>query len=211
MALSEVNIALNKIHNMIQSPGLHFLINQTPWSSYITVRKKFVNKGEIMSNVIGDVVPKNVTATDDLKKQLENKLANAEYDLVTVEEEFKRARQNYEEKVDNLHHKVEILEKKLVDSESNLRMKEAEILACAEENREMDDIISNMNNGFNRKMSELNAKVDELEHFKNETIKKEKKIQKKLNQKTKKEVDKNFNNKPKEESFIDVEVRRSKY
>ena len=36
-----MNSVLNSIHDLIQSSGLHFVIQQTPWSSYITLRKKF--------------------------------------------------------------------------------------------------------------------------------------------------------------------------
>jgi DNA gyrase/topoisomerase IV subunit A len=32
-----------KIHDLIQESGLHFVINQTPFSSYITIRKKLIN------------------------------------------------------------------------------------------------------------------------------------------------------------------------
>ena len=32
----------NKIHSLIQSSGLHYAINQTPFSSYITIRHKFI-------------------------------------------------------------------------------------------------------------------------------------------------------------------------
>ena len=46
MAISnEANIACDRIHNLIQKSGLHFIINQTPWSSYITIRRKFVTPG----------------------------------------------------------------------------------------------------------------------------------------------------------------------
>ena len=43
--LSEVNSVLNIIHDVVQKSGLHFVINQTPWSSYITIRKKFTSPG----------------------------------------------------------------------------------------------------------------------------------------------------------------------
>ena len=31
-----------EIHNLVEESGLHFCINQTPFSSYITLRKKFI-------------------------------------------------------------------------------------------------------------------------------------------------------------------------
>ena len=40
--LPDINDVCTSIHNFVQSSGLHYVINQTSWSSYITIRKKFV-------------------------------------------------------------------------------------------------------------------------------------------------------------------------
>ena len=42
-AASHVNTILTTIHNLVSVSGLHFVINTTPFSSYITIRKKLVN------------------------------------------------------------------------------------------------------------------------------------------------------------------------
>ena len=42
--MSQVNKVLSHIHDVIQASGLHFMINQTPWSSYITIRRKFLDQ-----------------------------------------------------------------------------------------------------------------------------------------------------------------------
>ena len=49
-----------------------------------------------------------------------------------------------------------------------------------------DDIIQNLNKGFNQKVQELRLEISELEKEKKELIKKEKKLQKKIRQKTRK-------------------------
>ena len=41
----------NSIQNLIQSSGLHYVISQTPWSSYITLRKKFIDSNHDASAV----------------------------------------------------------------------------------------------------------------------------------------------------------------
>ena len=43
MTMADVDSTLTRIHDVIQKSGLHFVITQTPWSSYITIRRKFTN------------------------------------------------------------------------------------------------------------------------------------------------------------------------
>ena len=47
MATGYVNRTLYQIYDLIQTSGLHFLINSTPFSSYITIRKQLVNVDQI--------------------------------------------------------------------------------------------------------------------------------------------------------------------
>ena len=44
-----MNSVCNQIHDVIQSSGLHFAINQTPWSSFITIRRKFIDPNHVPS------------------------------------------------------------------------------------------------------------------------------------------------------------------
>ena len=61
MAMSNVNLTCARIHDMIQNSGLNFVINQTPWSSYITIRRKFTS---------GDtVLDENVETSDVIKPE----------------------------------------------------------------------------------------------------------------------------------------------
>ena len=46
----------NQIHNLIQNSGLHFVINQTPFSSYITIRKKIIPQHSDRPNCDGETL-----------------------------------------------------------------------------------------------------------------------------------------------------------
>jgi hypothetical protein len=50
MATSYVKTTMTQIHSLIQASGLHFIINSTPFSSYITIRKKVINSEQIPLN-----------------------------------------------------------------------------------------------------------------------------------------------------------------
>ena len=71
MALSlDANLACSRIHDVIQSSGLHDIINQTPWSSYITIRRKFVNTGIssiVAANEESDKLTQLCTENEKLK------------------------------------------------------------------------------------------------------------------------------------------------
>ena len=74
-SISDVNTVCNQIRNIVQTSGLHFIINQTPWFSYITVRRKFLNPGAYNVKVNS---PPTVIMTDSMKEkneELEHKLA----------------------------------------------------------------------------------------------------------------------------------------
>ena len=44
MALSKAEIACDKIINNLNMSNLHFCVQETPFSAYITIRKKFSHK-----------------------------------------------------------------------------------------------------------------------------------------------------------------------
>ena len=86
MAISlDVNLACTRIHDVIQSSGLHYIINQTPWSSYITIRRKFVNKCSISSKVAGDEESDVISKLRRENEKLKDNLANAEMKVANAE------------------------------------------------------------------------------------------------------------------------------
>ena len=84
--------------------------------------------------------------------------------------------------------------------ESKVENSKLERLALDKENKRKDDIIKNINAGFNAFVADLNNKVNALETFKNDSVKKEKKAQKKLRQKAEKEIAKTEQSKQTERS-----------
>ena len=99
MCISDVNTVCDKIHNLVQMSGLHFVINQTPWSSYITIRRKFVNPGAYDVKVKS---PETVVTNQlrERNKELEHKLAEVELALAEIEEEFTTEKEKYDTKTD---------------------------------------------------------------------------------------------------------------
>ena len=124
MATNEVNMACTRIHDAIQTSGIHFVINQTPWSTYITIRRKFVHPRTTIDdvNVKAMEVAENseLAALRDKNEQLVKKLANIELEKVEAEEEFKARKHKYEETAQHLREKIDSLESTLEEKEVDL-------------------------------------------------------------------------------------------
>ena len=81
LSISDVNSACDRIHSLVQMSGLHFIINQTPWSSYITIRRKFVNPGAYDVTKTKPTEPAIIDQLKERNKNLELKVAELEYHL----------------------------------------------------------------------------------------------------------------------------------
>ena len=186
MAMSnsnDVNLVCNNIHELIHSSGLHYIINQTPWSSYITIRRKFREPlgAFLVKSDVG--MPDELLALHQDKKLLSNKVKNLEKDLVDTEEELKATEHRSKERVENLHGKINDLELSCAAVQENLEKSETVIRELENDIVMKDDIINSLNTGFNKQTVNLKVKIEELESFKKEALKKEKKVKKKLRQK----------------------------
>ena len=84
-----------------------------------------------------------------------------------------------------------------------IKTQESYIVALEKDKKVKDGIIKNLNDGFNEKINNLNAKIEHLEDINREVTKKEKKTLKKLRQKTQKQKADNTNVNQAEESFKD--------
>ena len=155
------NSVCTRIHDFIQASGLHFIINQTPWSSYITIRKKFVSPGAEVSNPYND----ETKSLNDEIISLKKKVENLELELASIEQNNKESTEKLDLKVKSLEDEALVLEK---------------------EKKVKDEIIKNLNVGFREKVNDLNAKIDSLEAGNKELLKKEKKTIKKHRKKTEK-------------------------
>ena len=185
---NDVNSVCNSIHDLVLSSGLHCVINQTPWSSYITLRRKFVNPLKSFA-----IKPSSIEEGEELvalrgyTKQLEQEVSTLKNALVDSEEEQKIEENKLKETLANLHSKLENLEITIASVELDKKNQEIEILALKKEKKVKEDIINNINTGFNDNVNKLKVKIVELEASKKEAINKEKKAHKKLRQKLQKE------------------------
>ena len=163
-SISDVNAVCDRIHSIVQMSGLHFIINQTPWSSYITIRRKFVSPGAYNAKTTAT----ETAMIDQLKeenKHLEHKVTELEFQFVEHEKKLKNEKHNYKKNVELLNTKIATLEK---------------------ESKTKDAIIQNINAHFNKKVSDLDTKVVKLET----SLKIEKKAVKKQRQKILSQADK---------------------
>ena len=76
------------------------MINQTPWSSYVTIRKKFVNAG---AKVAGDEKSDMLTKFCEENEKLKSKLAAAEIKSVNAKESSKSVQLSLGKTVENLN------------------------------------------------------------------------------------------------------------
>ena len=98
-----VNSMCNSIHNLIQSSGLHYVINQTPWSSYITIRKKFIDPNPASA-------VENPAEFAEVNRELEKKNEALKVALGKVKKEQYEAELRNKVTVGNLHDIVDNLE-----------------------------------------------------------------------------------------------------
>ena len=96
----DATVACSQIHEFVQASGLHFIIKQTPWSSYITLRNKFVNSDNFVAN--RHSMASDLTTLLENKKLLENQVSKIELELLEGDEVYKKEKQKNEEAVQNI-------------------------------------------------------------------------------------------------------------
>ena len=110
---------LNKIDDVVQNSGLHFVINRTPFSSYITIRQKFVSNQEIkmLEPLPGDELMKQLNEMKLKVKILQNEKGILEEACVIKDEVLINLQQLSDQKLLNLH----IFSDKLETENDNLK------------------------------------------------------------------------------------------
>ena len=156
MAMSELHSVCTHIHDTIQRSGLHFFINQTPWSSYITIRKKFVDKKDAVDVNVksrGEMVTEVEELVDlrEKKKNLEDKLSNIEVGKVHLEEELKLSVEKSKNTIAHLHVQMSSLKSALEETNVDLEDRKDKIIFLEKETKRKDEIIQHMNARFNKK------------------------------------------------------------
>ena len=110
MAPGYVNKTIYKIHNLIETSGLHFVINSTPFSSYITIRKKLVKVDQIPQTDDSSLIDphlNDLAGLRDMVSKLKSRNDSLEEALVDAEEDAKDVQTKINEIVDNLHAKLD--------------------------------------------------------------------------------------------------------
>ena len=147
-AASPTTLSMNRIHDAVQRSGLHFVINQTPFSSYITIRRKFTSERNQTNSDSDSEVKKEPLAlkarlieiTSDLKA-LETKNRHLEENLVIKEEEFKDGKVETEKRLDYVHVFAEKLS--------------AETERLKGDKSVLDNVIKNLNNEASKHKNEM--------------------------------------------------------
>ena len=102
----QATLICNQIHNLIQDSGLHFVINQTPHSSYITIRKRFMDPGnppQIKSETAESKVRVEVSRLSDELEKANLEMNRLEEEVIEKEEAFEIADKINKDKLENLH------------------------------------------------------------------------------------------------------------
>ena len=118
MAACNANVVCTRIHDVVQASGLHYIINQTPWSSYITIRKKFISSAAFTSDHV------NTEFSLDKTKLLGKKITDLEFEVANLEEVKKVQNDQYQELVDRLHFRIETLENNAAALEKDVKEKD---------------------------------------------------------------------------------------
>ena len=154
------------------------MINQTPWSSYITLRKKLIDPNHTAVKTYPNS-QENTYKVSEVNRELKKKNKALEVALSEVEkEQWKRELRN-KESVDHLQESIDNLEDFIKELQTSLKEKEADIAALEKEKESKDKIIRNLNTGFNVKVKELKLEIEALEEFRAKKIKEDKEALKK--------------------------------
>jgi myosin heavy subunit len=181
---SVVKEICDKINNTVLNSGLHFIINQTPFSNYITIRKKFSRHPQINLAApdlkLRNDVTQNLDSFKDTSeelggknRQLEENLAHKEMaSILESNLELTGTIDSLKAKVDKLSRMNQQLEEELVEKEEELKASKA---SSWEENGNLHELIDNLEMKIEMLQQESNVKDIEFEKklvSKNKSIKK---------------------------------------
>ena len=116
MATSYVNRTFHQIHSLVQTSVLHFMLNSTPFSSYITIRRKLVNDIQIpLTDAPTSLIEPqqdDLVGMRDMLATLKSRNDSLEEALVNAEDDAKDVETKTNEVIANLHSKLDNLETK---------------------------------------------------------------------------------------------------
>ena len=119
-------------------------------------------------------------------EKLRSRNSSLEEALVQLEEEMDDTANKNKETVANLHSRIDQLETQNRVLDSRLFARDLEVATLKKEIKTKDDIIQNLNKGFNQKVNEIKLEIVKLEKFKQKKVKEEKEAMKKEKKRLKK-------------------------
>ena len=132
------NLVCNQIQSVIQNSGLHFSIIQTPFSSYITIRRKFINPESPMHNIFENTTGVEKSESNQLRQELDRiSHKKTELEEVCIEKD---------------------LEIKALSSENNMKLENLHVFAdkLSAENDDLKATINHLNNELSKQTTDLN-------------------------------------------------------
>ena len=118
-AMTLASLICNHIHDVIQSSGLYFVINQTPFSSYITIRKKII--GQISVN-LSEVDKLEVEVDIAELKELQNKYSDLLCAHNELSKQYESIKVAFENEIED--HKATLTDIKEVSTKVSTKDKE---------------------------------------------------------------------------------------
>ena len=219
-AVSHVNLVLSDIQNIINKSGLHFIINHTPFSCYITLRKKLVNPDKLPD--YESLKPSAILERQD--PQIENldklKFRNTSLEeaLVQLEEDTDASTKEFKETVATLHSRIDDLQTKNGVLDSELLVRDSNVDTLKKEIKTKDDIIQKLYEDFTLESEKMKLEIVELAKYKQtkiieekETLKKERKLIKRKKQKARKEEEKQRPQVPENNNSLDSQANLKEF
>ena len=197
-----LNVAVSGIHDMVMKSGLHFAINQTPFSSYIMIRRRFTNPE--LHRQFGDKEDSSKDRVDKLtldKKELKVKNEELEEALVQNEEAFNLAIIEADNRLANVHliaeklkiesdrlkgekailenvikkHQMEVTEQKnrINQLSKSVKIKEKEIYNLKNKDINQQDAIKQLKDGIKKMKNERSKLEKQIQKLKQKPVKEE--------------------------------------
>ena len=170
--MNPASLMLNKIHDVVQNSGLHFVINRTPFSSYITIRQKFVSNHEtkMLDNLSEDALIKQLNQMKLTVQELQSEKGMLEEACVIKDEELQTLQHISDQKLLNLHRfseKLEAENNSLKNDLSNLNHQINDLKAGASKSNKLlkssEKEIHNLSRNIdNMQDSIMNLKTDKV-------------------------------------------------
>ena len=89
----DIEASLNQVLQVVRNSNLHFSVQETPYSLYISIRKKFKQNKEAPSQFVPIPISKQEEKIADLTKEcelLENAMERAKNELIQEVDEHER-------------------------------------------------------------------------------------------------------------------------